>query len=126
MKNPKIIIRLSIIIFGFFLFSSVHASTVNWDFSGSSGYTYDSATTEFSNEQIQLKGASSSSWYSTSWGYRKKITFNNSAQAENLTNFSVLIKLNSSLIDYSKTQDSGQDIRFTDSDGLTLLSYEIE
>lgn len=126
MKNPKIIIRLSIVIFGFFLFSSVHASTVNWDFSGSSGYTYDSATTEFSNEQIQLKGASSSSWYSTSWGYRKKITFNNSAQAENLTNFSVLIKLNSSLIDYSKTQDSGQDIRFTDSDGLTLLSYEIE
>src|SRR3989338_7734127 len=58
--------------------------------------------------------------------YRRKITFNNSAQAENLTNFPVLIKLDSTRIDYSKVQDAGQDLRFTDSDGTTLLSYEIE
>ncbi|OGY08020.1 MAG: hypothetical protein A2782_02055 [Candidatus Blackburnbacteria bacterium RIFCSPHIGHO2_01_FULL_43_15b] len=70
--------------------------------------------------------AATSSWYNTSWAYRRKITFDNSAQAENLTNFPVLVKLDSTRINYSNTQDSGQDIRFTDSDGTTLLSYEIE
>ena len=65
-------------------------------------------------------------WYNASWSNRRKITFDNSAQAANLTDFPVLVKLNSSRIDYAKTQNSGQDIRITDSDGTTLLSYEIE
>ena len=60
------------------------------------------------------------------WTYRKKVTFDNSAQAENLTNFPVLIKLSASNFDFSKAQSAGQDIRFTDSDGSTELSYEIE
>ena len=34
-------------------------------------------------------------WYDTSWQYRKKITFNNSAQSSNLSNFPVMIKLTS-------------------------------
>jgi len=62
----------------------------------------------------------------TSLSTRIPITFDNSASAEDLTNFPVLVKLNSSRINYSKTQDAGQDIRFTDSDGTTLLNYEIE
>lgn len=60
------------------------------------------------------------------WSNRRKITFDNSLQAENLTNFPVMVKINSSRIDYAKTQNSGQDLRFTDSDGKTLLDYEIE
>jgi len=55
-----------------------------------------------------------------------KITFDNSASAEDLTDFPVLVKVGSSRINYTKTQDLGQDIRFTDSDGTTLLSHEIE
>ena len=67
------------------------------------------------------------SWYDASWQYRKKITFDNSAQAENLLNFPVLVTLDKdSDIDYSKTKSSGQVLRFTDSDGTTLLKYEIE
>lgn len=63
----------------------------------------------------------------TSWVSRKKITLNNSASTENLTNFPVLIQLTSSNIDYSKTQNSGQDIRFVDpSDNTTVLDHEIE
>ena len=62
----------------------------------------------------------------TSLTSRIPITFDNSASAEDLTNFPVLIKLNASRISYTRTQDLGQDIRFTDSDGDTLLSYEIE
>jgi hypothetical protein len=60
------------------------------------------------------------------WTKRIKVTFDNSASSENLTNFPVLVKLNSSRISYADTQNAGQDIRFTDSDGTTLLSYQIE
>jgi len=60
------------------------------------------------------------------WQHRRKLTFNNSEQAENLINFPVLVVLNSSRIDYSKTQNAGQDLRFTDSDGTTILAHEIE
>jgi len=67
----------------------------------------------------------------TSWNYRKEIVFDNTAAnigvaAENLTDFPILVKLEANTdIDYSKTKDSGEDIRFADSDG-TALSYEIE
>ncbi|MCG2687165.1 DUF2341 domain-containing protein, partial [Candidatus Parcubacteria bacterium] len=65
-------------------------------------------------------------WWNTGWSYRRTITFDNTASAENLNDFPVLVKLNSSRIDYSNTQNSGQDIRFIDSDDSTVLSYEIE
>ena len=64
-------------------------------------------------------------WWDTDWTRRQALTFDNSAQAENLTEFPVLVVLNSSNIDYSKTQDGGQDLRFFDADG-TPLAYEIE
>src|SRR3989304_2854394 len=60
------------------------------------------------------------------WGFKRKLTFNNSGQVENLVNVPVLVVLNSSRIDYSQTQNQGQDLRFTDSDGTTLLAHEIE
>lgn len=78
------------------------------------------------------KAKAADSWYNTDWLYRKKITLNNTdanlgVTAETLTDFPILVKLDSGVeIDYTKTQDSGQDIRFTDSDGTTLLKYEIE
>ena len=63
----------------------------------------------------------------SAWAVRRKITFNNVASAQNLTDFPVLVKLNSSRIDYSKTQGLGQDIRFVDPDNPNLvLSHEIE
>ena len=61
------------------------------------------------------------------WSNCRRITFSNaSTTSEQLNNFPVLVQLNSSRIDYSKTQNSGQDIRFVDNDGSTLLDYEIE
>jgi len=65
-------------------------------------------------------------WWNTGWEYRQKLTFDNSGQSENLENFPVLVKLDSTNIDYGKTQDSGQDIRFVDSDDSTVISHEIE
>jgi len=55
---------------------------------------------------------------------KKKLTFNNTFSVEDLENFTVLVKLNSSRIDYSLTGED--DIRFYDEDETTLLSHEIE
>lgn len=112
------------------------------DWSGGSDQTSYSDSTKFSSSsnvttsvsgQITLNSAASwcnNSYCNSSWLYRKKITFNNTdgnlgVTSENLVNFPVLVKLSSSNIDYSKTQNSGQDIRFTDTDGSDL-AYEIE
>ena len=65
-------------------------------------------------------------WYDTKWGRRIKLTFGNAAQAESLSDFPVLVVLDSSRIDYTMTQDAGQDLRFIDADGKTLLAHEIE
>src|SRR3989344_2183936 len=119
-----------------FLVNPVYAATSPWtqtDWVGGSGQTswsdntkFDSSSSVTTSTAGQVTLQATSSWYNTSWAYRRKITFDNSAQTENLTNFPVLVKLDSTRINYSNTQDSGQDIRLTDSDGTTLLSYEIE
>ncbi|MFL7793507.1 MAG: DUF2341 domain-containing protein, partial [Anaerolineae bacterium] len=59
------------------------------------------------------------------WTRRIKLTFTNTAQAEDLVDFPVLVTLDGSRINYTQTQDAGQDIRFVDPDGL-LLAHEIE
>src|SRR3989338_10499575 len=125
--------------------SPVYAATSPWtqtDWVGGSGQTSWSDSTKFdssSNVTTSTAGqatlTATSGWCSnascdSSWAYRKKITFDNTdaslgVTSENLTNFPVLVKLSSSNIDYTKTQDSGQDIRFTDTDGSDL-AYEIE
>jgi hypothetical protein len=65
-------------------------------------------------------------WWNSSWTARKKIYLDNSSSSENLVNFPALIKLSSTNIDYAKTQNSGQDVRFVDADGVTVLPHEIE
>ncbi len=65
-------------------------------------------------------------WWDCDWDYRIQLTFDNQTRSENLDNFPVLVTLNSGRIDYGQTQDLGQDIRFVDSDGVTVLAHEIE
>ena len=64
-------------------------------------------------------------WWNTNWNRRQQLTFDNLAQAETLTDFPVLIILNSGNIDYTQTNDDGSDLRFFAADG-TPLAYEIE
>ncbi len=75
---------------------------------------------------IFTSGTTSAAWYDSQWQYRKKMVFNNSAQSTNLTNFPVMIALTSSNFDFTQTQSTGYDIRFTDANGTTILSYERE
>ncbi len=63
---------------------------------------------------------------SSSWGSHSKLVFDNSGQTEDLTNFPVLVTQNSGRIDYGKTQDNGEDIRFIDGTTGAELKYEIE
>jgi hypothetical protein len=62
----------------------------------------------------------------TGWSYRKKITIDETKIDADLTNFPVLVKLTSSNFNFSKARSDGYDIRFTSSDGATLLKYERE
>lgn len=64
-------------------------------------------------------------WWDINWTNRRVLTFDNSGQSENLMEFPILVKLDSGRIDYGKTQNAGQDLRFIDTDG-TVLEYEIE
>ena len=77
------------------------------------------------NEDSALTVSAPTDWWNTSWSQRKRLTFNNTGQAENLADFAVLIKLDSTRINYALTQNAGQDLRFVDADG-TLLAHEIE
>lgn len=63
----------------------------------------------------------------TSWESRMKITFDNSAATEDLTNFPVLVKLDSSNITLANIQADGDDLRFVDgSDHTAVLPYDID
>jgi hypothetical protein len=64
-------------------------------------------------------------WYDAAWSSRRLITFNNAASSTDLVGFPVLIRLDATNVDYGKTQNAGQDLRFTDPDG-TLLPHQIE
>lgn len=83
------------------------------------GIACNTAISQFLSDTIPVKTCNS-------WSKRRKITINNAAQAENLVNFPLLVRVDSTRIDYSAMQSAGQDLRFYDGDGVTLLSHEIE
>ena len=64
-------------------------------------------------------------WHLPDWSSRRVLTFDNSAQTTSFSSFPVLIALDSTRIDYDKTQNSGQDLRFIDSTGVAI-EHEIE
>ena len=65
-------------------------------------------------------------WYfATSWQYRKQITIDHTKVQEDLTDFPVLISITDNDLK-TKAQEDGDDILFTDFDGTTKLSHEIE
>lgn len=61
------------------------------------------------------------SWYSSAWRLRRPIVVENRA-AQSLANYQVKVSLPSSF-DFGDTTSTGNDIRFTDSDGTTPLDY---
>jgi hypothetical protein len=62
----------------------------------------------------------------TSTERRIRLTFANGTRASNLDGFPVLVKLDSTKIDYPSVGANAVDLRFFDSDDTTALPYEIE
>jgi hypothetical protein len=60
------------------------------------------------------------------WTYRRELTIDSSLVDDALTDFPVLVKLDSAFFDFSDAKTNGEDVRFTSSDGTTQLKYEIE
>lgn len=99
------------------------------DWMEASYITQNNAMNSFGGEESYGGGPGGLlAWWDTNYLYRRKITINNSASTENLVNFPLRVSLSTanSNVDYSKTQNSGQDIRFVDSDDATVLDHDIE
>jgi len=80
----------------------------------------------FSHELLFEKLFYPSGWKidSMTFKYRRKITITEQSGSD-LTNYQVLIELNSTNFDFTHAQINGEDIRFTDASG-NLLNYWIE
>ncbi len=78
------------------------------------------------NAKVTISAPATQGWLAN-FQYRKKITFNNSAISENLTNLPVPIIFNSSNSDFwGHVQTNGNDTRFVDADNTIELYYEFE
>jgi hypothetical protein len=64
-------------------------------------------------------------WYNGNWGFRKKITIQNTNIDGDMTDFPVYVPLSADA-DFHEAKADGYDIRFTKADGQTLLKYERE
>ncbi|OFW63196.1 MAG: hypothetical protein A2Z35_03745 [Actinobacteria bacterium RBG_19FT_COMBO_36_27] len=75
---------------------------------------------------LKNPGKIEAGWYSDTWAYRKKLTidYTKVSGGSDLNNFPVLVSFSDSNL--SKSQESGNDILFTSSDGITKLDHEIE
>jgi len=60
------------------------------------------------------------------WNYRREVVIDNTKNNNDLNNYQVKVILNSTNFSWDKARSDGGDIRFTDSDGTTLLPYWIE
>lgn len=79
----------------------------------------------FAEQPVMVQAAGN--WWNTDWLYREKITFSmDSIISENLSDFPITIELTDTNFDYSKAQVDGDDIRFVDSDNVTVLDYEFD
>ncbi|RLE42288.1 hypothetical protein DRJ19_04440 [Candidatus Woesearchaeota archaeon] len=72
---------------------------------------------------LLLTSTASASWWNTNWKYRREITITNVNGT--LTDYQVLVELNSSNFNFSHAQENGSDIRLVASDE-NLLSHWIE
>ncbi|MGC9599426.1 MAG: DUF2341 domain-containing protein [Minisyncoccia bacterium] len=74
--------------------------------------------------------ARASQWYNTAWLHRKLLTVNysqvSSSTTSTISNFPVLVGIASDTNLAAETVASGSDILFTNSDGVSLLNFEIE
>jgi hypothetical protein len=67
-----------------------------------------------------------SSWYDPTFGFRVRLTIDNTSGSEALTDFPLLVVLDPSRIDYAHVETDARDLRFVDEDDASLLDHEID
>jgi predicted GH43/DUF377 family glycosyl hydrolase len=75
---------------------------------------------------LALDFAYAQDWYNSAWVSRQPVIVNNSARNSDLTDYAVKIQLNAANFNFGQSGPNGEDLRFTDSDGTTLLNYWIQ
>lgn len=75
---------------------------------------------------LSIQNLTPAGWLNSAWAYRREITLNNSAASQSLTNFPVYLAFSSSNFTFANAKSDAGDLRFTSSDGVTQLSYEIQ
>jgi len=87
----------------------------------------DTSTGNWTNETYCFTTTAGFDPFNQGWQYRKKIVIDHMKVEDDLTNFPVLIDLDSDPDLAAYAQDNGNDILFMDDDGVaTKLSHEIE
>ncbi|MEE9181852.1 MAG: DUF2341 domain-containing protein [candidate division NC10 bacterium] len=76
----------------------------------------------FSSDNVYV---SSSPWYHADWRFRKKLVINATRVAGDLSGFPALIRVSDPDL-RDRAQEDGDDVLFTEADGITKLSHEIE
>jgi len=99
-----------------------------------------SITDEFDNEnyvsslyetrvtagRVEVNGTGVAGWWDSDWLYSIGITIDSADIDEALTNFPLMVYLNSTRITWAQVQDDLDDLRFIDSSNSTVLDHEIE
>jgi hypothetical protein len=65
-------------------------------------------------------------WWDPAFTRRRKLTFDQTRQSGDVDGIVVLVRLDPTRIDYAAVQNQGQDLRFVDDDGTTVLPHEVE
>lgn len=73
-----------------------------------------------------IVGSVQAIWYNSSWTYRREISIDPAKIDDDLTNFPTAVMFSSSTVDFTHFKDNGEDVRFTSSDGETLIDFEQE
>ncbi|MCL5995428.1 MAG: DUF2341 domain-containing protein [Chloroflexi bacterium] len=60
------------------------------------------------------------------WAYRRPIHIDNARNAAALSDYPVKVSLDAANFDFGQADDQGDDLRFTDEDGWTLLNHWVE
>lgn len=71
-------------------------------------------------------GELTDSWWNKAYLFRIQITFDNTSRPKDLINFPALIKLEPAIFPYADATVDGRDLRFVDSDSVTVLPYDVE
>ncbi|WOV93883.1 MAG: DUF2341 domain-containing protein [Candidatus Nitrosoabyssus spongiisocia] len=104
----------------------IGGDTVDTNTAANYTITYNSADSS-GNDAIQVnRTVVVQQILGASWDTRLQITINSSQVIGNHENFTVLISINDINLNSTTVQSAGQDIRFTTTDGNTLLEHEIE